>query len=110
MWYIFPQIKGLGFSRTSIYYGIRDIHEAKLYLADPTLGDRLVEISNELLHLKTNDATAIFGTPDDVKLKSCMTLFSVLPGTNPVFDKVLDKFFNGQKDQKTLTIIENERN
>jgi uncharacterized protein (DUF1810 family) len=105
MWYIFPQIGGLGFSETSRYYAIRDVDEAQAYIDDPILGPRLVEISSALLDLDTSNATKVFGSPDDVKLKSSMTLFSVLEHTNPVFQLVLDKFFNGEKDQQTLKLI-----
>ncbi len=105
MWYIFPQIQGLGFSETSKFYAIKDIIEAEEFLKHPVLGSRLINICNELLALKSNDANKIFGSPDDVKLKSSMTLFSALPDTNPVFQMVLDKFFNGTKDNKTLQII-----
>jgi uncharacterized protein (DUF1810 family) len=105
MWYIFPQIGGLGFSETSRYYAIRDVAEAQAYLDDPILGPRLVEISSALLGLETNNATIVFGSPDDIKLKSSMTLFAVLAHTNPVFQLVLDKFFNGEKDQQTLKLI-----
>ena len=104
MWYIFPQIQGLGFSETSKFFAIKDISEAEGFLNHPVLGSRLMEICNELLRLESNDANRIFGSPDDVKLKSSMTLFSSLQ-TNPVFEMVLDKFFNGTKDQKTLQII-----
>lgn len=105
MWYIFPQIQGLGFSETSRYYGIKDAAEAAAYLAHPVLGSRLLEICQALLKLESSNATSIFGSPDDVKLKSSMTLFAALPGANPVFQQVLDKFFNGAKDAKTLQII-----
>lgn len=104
MWFIFPQIKGLGHSSTSRYYAIQDIEEAKEYLAHPILGHRLQEICKELLVLAIGDAHRIFGSPDDLKLRSCMTLFdSVQPGT--VFQKVIDKFFNGEKDNRTLSIL-----
>jgi uncharacterized protein (DUF1810 family) len=105
MWYIFPQIQGLGFSETSRYYGIKDPAEAAAFLAHPVLGSRLVDICEELLKLSSSNATSVFGSPDDVKLKSSMTLFAALPGANPVFQQVLDKFFNGTKDAKTLQII-----
>jgi uncharacterized protein (DUF1810 family) len=98
-------IQGLGFSETSRYYGIKDAAEAAAYLAHPVLGSRLVDICEELLKLSSSNATSIFGSPDDVKLKSSMTLFAALPGANPVFQQVLDKFFNGTKDAKTLQII-----
>lgn len=105
MWYIFPQIQGLGISETSNFYAVRDIDEAAAYLSHPVLGERLIRISKELLALKNNDANKIFGSPDDLKLRSSMTLFASLPGTNPVFRLVLDKFFNGVEDNKTLKII-----
>src|ERR1700760_1684077 len=72
MWFIFPQIAGLGFSETSRYYAIRDLREAESFLKHPVLGPRLINISRELLKLKTNDAHQVFGNPDDLKLKSCM--------------------------------------
>ncbi len=105
MWFIFPQIRGLGYSETSKHYAIEDIKEASEFLKDPILGSRLINICHELLKLETNDAHKIFGTPDDLKLKSCMTLFLSLKDTNPVFKLVLDKFFNGQPDSKTLELI-----
>jgi uncharacterized protein (DUF1810 family) len=105
MWYIFPQVQGLGFSETSRYYAIKDLNEAEDFLQHPLLGKRLIEISNELLKLPSNDATNIFGSPDDIKLRSCMTLFASLPNTDPVFQSVLDKFFNGNKDDKTMRLI-----
>jgi uncharacterized protein (DUF1810 family) len=105
MWFIFPQVAGLGFSETSRYYAIKDLQEADEFLKHPVLGSRLINISRELLKLKTTDAHSVFGNPDDLKLKSSMTLFSMLPGTDPVFQLVLEKFFNGEKDSKTLHII-----
>ena len=105
MWYIFPQIKGLGLSQTSKYYAINDIEEAKNYLSHPILGSRLIEISNKLLKLNTDNALSIFGSPDDLKLKSSMTLFSLVEKTNPVFQLVLDKYFKGEKDSQTMQII-----
>jgi uncharacterized protein (DUF1810 family) len=108
MWYIFPQIHGLGFSETSRFYAIRNKNEAAEYLQHPVLGKRLIEISNALLDLDTNNATSVFGSPDDLKLKSSMTLFSSLSDTNPVFEKVLQKFFDGKKDDKTIAQLERE--
>ncbi len=102
MWYIFPQIHGLGFSEVSKFYAIKDIPEAEAFLNHPVLGDRLVRISTELLNLAARNATAVFGSPDDLKLKSSMTLFSSIPNADPVFQLVLNKFFNGTKDGKTL--------
>jgi uncharacterized protein (DUF1810 family) len=105
MWYIFPQIQGLGFSSTSKYYAIKDIDEATAYLNNSVLGKRLLEISNALLQLATNDVHKIFGSPDDLKLRSSMTLFASIDKTDPVFQNVLDKFFNGNKDDKTVQLI-----
>src|SRR5579864_7217727 len=105
MWFIFPQIAGLGFSETSRYYALKDLKEADGFLKHSVLGSRLINISCELLKLKTNDAHRVFGSPDDLKLKSCMTLFSMLPEADPVFKTVLQKFFNGEKDIKTLRLI-----
>lgn len=109
MWYIFPQIHGLGFSETSKFYAIKNIKEAEEFLMHPILGERLIEICNKLLELKSNDANKIFGSPDDLKLQSSMTLFSSLHNSNPVFQSVLEKFFNGTKDNKTLQIITEEQ-
>ena len=105
MWYIFPQMEGLGLSSTSIFYGIKNIDEAERFLQHPILGSRLIEISQALLQLKSNDAYQIVGSPDDMKLQSCMTLFASLPNTNPVFIAVLNKYYNGIKDNITLQLI-----
>jgi len=101
MWYVFPQLKGLGRSETARYYGIENRAEARAYLDHPLLGPRLLEISGELLKLDRSDATAVFGRPDDRKLKSSMTLFYLVDG-NPTFKAVLDKFFNGALDEVTV--------
>jgi uncharacterized protein (DUF1810 family) len=108
MWYIFPQIKGLGFSSTAQYYAIKHADEATEYISHPVLGKRLVDMCNELLHLQTSDPHKVFGTPDDLKLKSSMTLFAAIENTDPVFTKVLDKFFKGNKDGRTLALIGKE--
>lgn len=105
MWFIFPQISGLGFSETSKYYGIEDREEAELYLKHPVLGERLIRICDVLLKLPDNNANRIFGSPDDMKLKSSMTLFASLGNANPVFKDVLKKYFNGLMDNKTLQLI-----
>lgn len=105
MWYIFPQIAGLGMSETSKFYAIKTKAEAESFLAHPVLGKRLVEISNALLNVEGKTANQIFGNPDDVKLKSSMTLFGTLENTNLVFQKVLDKYFDGAKDRRTLELI-----
>lgn len=105
MWYIFPQIKGLGYSETSKFYAIKDIEEAEDYLSHPVLGNRLIEICNALLALEGAHANQIFGSPDDLKLKSSMTLFSSIPNTNKVFQLILDEFYNGTKDSKTVELL-----
>lgn len=105
MWYIFPQIQGLGFSETSRYYGLKDILEAEEFMNHEVLGSRLLRITNQLLQLEETDANKIFGSPDDLKLKSSMTLFASLDEADTVFQEVLDKFFKGIKDEKTLRII-----
>jgi len=105
MWYIFPQIAGLGFSDTTKFYAIKDLREAQAYLQHPVLGTRLKEITNELLQLESRDALDIFGSPDNAKLKSSMTLFAALPHTDLVFQEVLNKFFGGSLDTRTLEIL-----
>jgi uncharacterized protein (DUF1810 family) len=106
MWYIFPQYKGLGFSETSKYYSIQDLNEARNYLNHPILGSRLKQITNELLLLNENNANRVFGSPDDLKLKSSMTLFSSIDTSEyKTFIKVLNKYFDGHFDEKTLNLI-----
>lgn len=107
MWYIFPQLTGLGSSANAQYFGIRDLAEATAYLAHPVLGERLKEITTTLLQLQSRDAHAIFGSPDDLKLRSCMTLFSLVPGAPALFDEVINAFFNGEKDERTIHLIGN---
>ena len=103
--YIFPQVKGLGFSSTSEYYGIDGLDEAKKYMQNDTLKNRLIEISEALLGLDSSDASDVMGYPDDLKLRSSMTLFAEAAPEIEVFQKVLDKFFDGKKDEMTLKII-----
>ena len=105
MWYIFPQLKGLGFSSMAEFYGIDGLSEAKAYIADDLLRGRLVEISEELLSLPSSDVREVMGYPDDLKLKSCMTLFMEAAPEIDVFGKVLEKFFGGEKDLKTIDEI-----
>lgn len=105
IWYIFPQLKGLGHSYNSEFYGIDDIDEAKEYLAHPVLGARLKEITQVLLNLKENDPHKIMGSPDDMKLKSCMTLFAHVSENDSIFHKVLAKFFNNEPDKMTLQYL-----
>ena len=105
MWFVFPQIHGLGRSSTSQYYAIKSLDEAAAFLRDPYLGRNLLEICYALLALKTNNATEVFGKPDDIKLRSSMTLFSLVPGADPVFQDVIDKYFDGKHDSRTLAIL-----
>ncbi len=110
MWYIFPQIRGLGFSETAKYYAIQDRAEAELFLNHPVLGKRLREISAVLLTLKENNPTSVFGSPDDLKLKSSMTLFSLLEESDEnVFSKVLKKYYGGSDDEKTRQLLNSNR-
>ena len=105
IWYIFPQIAGLGFSSTAQYYAIKDREEAEDYLKNDLLRERLVEISEALLKLESNDAGDVMGYPDDLKLRSSMTLFHEVAPEIDVFQKVLDKFFEGKPDQKTIELL-----
>ena len=105
MWYIFPQIQGLGFSSTAQYYAIRDLDEAKEYLAHPVLGARLKEISSALLELEGLSASEIFGYPDDLKLRSSMTLFRLADLDCDLFEKVLEKYYDGRPDERTVQIV-----
>ena len=104
MWYIFPQIQGLGFSPTAQYYAIRDLQEARDYLAHPVLGTRLKEISSALLDLDGLSASEIFGYPDDLKLRSSMTLFRMADLNEPVFLEVLEKYYDGKPDARTVEL------
>ena len=105
MWFIFPQLRGLGFTDYNIYYGIESLKEAGLYLNHPILGRRLVEITEALLQIENKTALEILGRQDERKLKSCMTLFSVLPQAPEYFVMVLEKYYGGEKDEKTLQLI-----
>lgn len=103
MWYIFPQIKGLGFSEISNYYAIEDLGEATAYLENKILKQRLIEISKALLKLETNNPIEIFGVIDSIKLKSSMTLFSLVSNES-IFENILEKFYEGEKDEKTIEL------
>lgn len=105
MWYIFPQITGLGMSENARYYEIKSLDEARAYLNNELLKSHLIEISNALLELYTNDPVEVFGDVDALKLKSSMTLFSYV-SDDGIFNKVIDKYFNGSKDLTTVRICE----
>ena len=105
MWFIFPQVKGLGKSDTANYYAINDLKEATEFLEHPILGKHLIEISELFLTFKRKSADGILGDLDARKLRSSMTLFSLVENTNPVFQEVLEAFFSGESDPLTLSII-----
>lgn len=107
MWYIFPQIKGLGRSETSIFYAINSLQEAHQYLQDHALGQRLIECCQTLLEVEGRTALEIFGNTDAIKLKSCMTLFASISTPGNIFEAVLKKYFQGRQDIHTLEILKN---
>lgn len=109
IWFIFPQMRGLGYSSYSWFYGISSLQEAKDYLSHPILGKRLREITQTLLDLRQFypgiDALAVFGSIDSVKVRSCMTLFDAV-SPHDIFSRVLDAYYNGQRDSKTLQLLQ----
>ena len=105
MWYVFPQFDGLGSTSTSQKYSIKSVAEAKAYLSHPTLGSRLIAIATAALGVEGRSAYKIFESPDDMKLKSCATLFAHVSPDGSVFEQILDKFFQGDRDLKTLSLL-----
>ena len=105
MWFIFPQFDGLGQSPTSRFYAIKSLDEARHYLHHPVLGARLLECAEAVLAVVNRSATEIFGHPDDLKLKSSMTLFAALQDVPVVFAQVLDRYFGGERDERTLQLL-----
>jgi uncharacterized protein (DUF1810 family) len=105
MWFVFPQLAGLGLSATSERYAIANVDEARAYLDHPILGPRLLECTESLLRVEGRSATAILGTPDDLKLRSCATLFASVSPPGSVFDRVLDKYYGGARDPKTIRLL-----
>ena len=105
MWFIFPQLRGLGVSSISRYYGLENFDEAKAYLAHPVLSGRLYEFCGELLKHKDKTALEIFGDIDEMKLKSSMTLFALTSEDYTIFDEVLENFFGGEMDELTVKLI-----
>lgn len=105
MWYIFPQYDGLGFSSYSKQYSIKSVAEAEAYLAHPILGPRLVECCEAAVGVAGRTATEVFGSPDDMKLRSCVTLFAAVSPAGSVFDNVLVKYFGGMRDDQTLLLM-----
>ena len=105
MWFVFPQLKELGKSAMAKYYGLESAQEARDYLAHPLLGPRLLECTGLILALRNADANEIFGSPDDIKLRSCMTLFDALAPQQPLFRQALHTFFADKPDQATLQLL-----
>ena len=109
MWFIFPQIDGLGYSRTTEFYAIKSLEEARRYLDHPILETRLTECTEAVLVIEEKGISEIFDYPDDLKFRSCMTLFAAVTGSESVFAQVLDKYFNGEPDLRTLDWLNNAK-
>jgi uncharacterized protein (DUF1810 family) len=105
MWYVFPQFDGLAFSSTSKYYAIKSVEEAKAYLEHPIIGPRLRACAEAAVGVEGRSATEIFGSPDDLKLQSSATLFASVSPPGSVFDHVLEKYFGGARDERTLQLL-----
>lgn len=105
IWFIFPQIEGLGHSSTSMHYAIRSLEEARAYLQHPLLGPRLIECSEAVLAVQGRTASDILSYPDDLKLRSSMTLFERVAEPGSVFGRVLDRYFQGSRDERTLQLL-----
>jgi uncharacterized protein (DUF1810 family) len=105
MWYIFPQLDGLALSSTSRRYSIKSLDEARAYLAHPILGARLLECAEAVVGVEGRSAGAIFGSPDDLKLRSCATLFACVSPPGSVFDRLLAKYYEGKRDERTLHLL-----
>jgi uncharacterized protein (DUF1810 family) len=106
MWFVFPQLTGLGSSDFSKRYAVRSLAEAEAYLAHPVLGPRLTECFDAVLGTEGSSALEIFGSPDDTKLRSCATLFARVAPAGSVFDQAIAKYFGGERDQKTLRLLQ----
>ena len=106
MWFIFPQIDGLGYSPTAKRYSIKSVDEARQYLNHPVLGKRLMECTEAVIALKVGSVAEIFGYPDDMKFKSSMTLFEKIAGSGSIFSVALDSYCRGERDAATLRLIE----
>jgi uncharacterized protein (DUF1810 family) len=105
MWYVFPQFAGLGHSSMSQRYAINTLAEARAYLAHPMLGTRLTDIAEAVLNVQGRTAHEIFGSPDDLKLQSSSTLFALVSPDDSVFHRILDKYFGGSRDERTLELV-----
>ena len=106
IWFIFPQLRELGRSATARFYGITSRDEALAYWQHPVLGPRLKQCAELVLQVSGKTAHDIFGTPDELKLRSCMTLFAAVAGEEPVFTRVLERFYGGRPDERTLALLE----
>lgn len=106
MWYVFPQFLGLGSSPTSMQYAIRSREEAAAYLAHPILGPRLVQCAEAVLQIEGRSALEVFGSPDDMKLRSSATLFASVSSEGSVFHRIIDKYFAGKQDGRTIELIQ----
>ncbi|WP_025915936.1 DUF1810 domain-containing protein [Herminiimonas sp. CN] len=105
MWYVFPQIDGLGHSRLAETYAIKNLEEAREYLRHPVLGARLRECTEKVIAVEGKSAATIFGHPDDLKFRSCMTLFACAAEAESAFPRALEKYFDGEKDLRTLALL-----
>jgi len=104
MWFIFPQLRGLGFSSTAQFYGLTSLDEAQAYLGHPVLGARLIECTQIVVDAKASSLNAIFGSPDDIKFRSSMTVFDLaVPGG--VFDRALARWCDGRRDERTMALV-----
>lgn len=109
MWFVFPQIAGLGSSPTSHFYAIKSAAEARAYLAHPVLGDRLRECADAVLRLTAGTATDVFGSPDDLKFRSSATLFAAVSEPGSVFEHLIARYFRGEPDTKTVEFLAKAR-
>jgi uncharacterized protein (DUF1810 family) len=105
MWFVFPQIDGLASSATARRYAIKSIDEAGAYLAHPVLGPRLRECAQAAVDVDSGSATDVFGSPDDLKLRSCATLFACVSPAGSVFERLLEKYWRGERDARTLRLL-----
>jgi uncharacterized protein (DUF1810 family) len=108
MWYIFPQLDGLGYSSTARFYAIKNLDEVRAFLDHPVLGPRLRECAQAVLDVQGKSAAAIFGSPDDLKLRSSATLFAIVSPPGSVFERILEKYFGGKPDEKTVMLLRNK--
>ena len=106
MWFVFPQLKGLGRSSTALHYGIASIDEAQAYMRHPVLGPRLTECTELVLAVNGKTAHDIFSSPDDLKFCSSMTLFELAVPTDPVFARAIEKYFGGERDARTIALTQ----